>query len=203
MIYNCGSYYGNFRTRTFSQIFSEDGETFDPSLFKTEFKNSGLYKAATTNLKATLEDENLVLLGYLLFSRYGNSHISNSDEIQFKYKVFATIFQYGPTWQEKLNIQEKLRNLTQDEIERGSKTIYNHAYNDAGTPSTDSLDETPFINDQNTSKVKKSKIDSNMDLWDALATDVTSGFLDKFKKLFISVAVPDSPLWYETDVEED
>lgn len=42
----------------------------------------------------------------------------------------------------------------------GSKSIYNHAFNPSNEPSTASLDELDYINEQNTSNVKRSKIDA-------------------------------------------
>ena len=42
-------------------------------------------------------DANATTLYYLLYARYGNSHIVNTDENQFTYKLFSTIFMYGPT----------------------------------------------------------------------------------------------------------
>ena len=55
-------------------------------------------------------------LYYLLYARYANNPIANLDEEQFKYKLFAVVFQYGPTWEKRLDIQSKLRALSEDEI---------------------------------------------------------------------------------------
>ena len=59
--------------------------------FVDEYKNSGLYTEINT-----ISDDNLNLTFYLLYARYGNSVISNRDVNQFKYKLFSTIFMYGP-----------------------------------------------------------------------------------------------------------
>ena len=50
-------------------------------------------------------------LYYLLYARYGNNPIANRDVNQFKYKIFSTIFQYGPTWEKRLDIQKALREM--------------------------------------------------------------------------------------------
>ena len=59
--------------------------------FVNEYKGSGLYTEINT-----ISDENLNLTFYLLYARYGNSAITNRDVHQFKYKLFSTIFMYGP-----------------------------------------------------------------------------------------------------------
>jgi hypothetical protein len=74
--------------------------------------------------------------------------------------MFSVIFQYGPTWEKKLDIQEKLRDLTEAEILAGAKAIYNHAFNPETTPSTASLEELNYINDQNITNYKKSKLEA-------------------------------------------
>lgn len=182
------SYYGNYRTRTFSDIYPE----------KAEFMND--YKEIYPD---TMEDDKLSTLYYLLISRYMNSHIANSDENQFKMKLMSTIFCYGPTWAKKLDIQKRLRELTEDEISLGSKAIYNHAFNPSTAPSTANLEELRTIDDQNTQTFKKSKIDAYSLLWEMLVSDVTSVFVDKFKKLFIIIVQPEKPLWYVTEDDEE
>ena len=69
---------------------------------------------------------------------------------------------YGPTWEKRLDIQEKLRNISDDELRLGSKAIYNHALNPSTAPSTQALEELSYINDQSTSNYRKSKMDAYM-----------------------------------------
>ena len=150
------SYYGGYRTRTFTQVFSEDGETSTFEYFKAEFNNCPISQG-TKNIS----EEKLKLIFYLLYARYGNSHIAYSDETQFKYALFSKIFMYGPSWSKKLEIQDTLRGLNLDdssEIYKGGKAIYNHSYNPSTAPSTGSLEELTTINDQNTTNYKKSKL---------------------------------------------
>ena len=68
------SLYGNFRTKTFQQVW-EDADSF-----LSDWKTSGLY---TTGLIA---DASVRTLFYLLYARYANNHIASSDPTQFKYK---------------------------------------------------------------------------------------------------------------------
>lgn len=63
-------------------------------------------------IPTTISDQNATTLYYLLYARYGNTPIANYDEEQFKYKIFSIVFQYGPTWEKKLSVQETLRGLS-------------------------------------------------------------------------------------------
>lgn len=145
-------------------------------------------------------ESNLRTLYYLLYAKYGNNNITNLDENQWIYKVFSTIYKYGPTWEKKLDIQGKLRGIQDDDLLVGAKAIYNHAYNPETAPSTQTLDELTYINDQNTTNYKKSKMDAYTQLWGLLATDVTEDFLSRFSPLFKKFISPFTRL-YES--EED
>lgn len=182
--YNGSSLYGNFRTRTFADIYTE------LKTFKEDYTDNGL--------PTTVSDANLTTLYYLLYARYGNSCIASSDETQFKYKLFSTIFMYGPAWQKRLDIQKKLMELSDDEIVKGTTAIHNAALNPSQAPSTQTLEELNYINSQNTTKYKKSKIEGYATLYSLIETDVTEEFIGKFKKLFITVVEPELPLWYQT-----
>ena len=188
----CDTLYGNYRTRTFNDIyenidkFSADFDFYSRIGLDPEFNSE------------TTKDT----LFYLLSGKYGNSHIANSDENQFKLKLFSTIFQYGPTWEKRLSIQTNLRALTEDELLTGTKQINNHSYNPSTAPSTDTLDELPTINEQTSTKYKKSKMDAYANLMALLEKDVTEEFMNKFKKLFLIIVEPQLPLWYLTEVED-
>lgn len=185
---NC-SLFGNFITRKFTDIYP------DVATFLSDYTSNGIPALLTTASATTLY--------YLLYARYGNSRIVNTDENQFKYKVWATTFMYGPTWEKRLDIQDKLRKLTEDDIRLGTKQINNHAYNPETAPGTSTLEELDYINEQGTLNYKKGKVDGYMWLMDALKTDVTKAFIDRFEELFMSVVEPTGPLWYVTDIEED
>ena len=72
------SLYGNYRTRKFTDIWP------DVESFIQDYENVGI--------PATVDDTKINTLYYLLYARYGNSSISNSDETQFKYIVFSSIY---------------------------------------------------------------------------------------------------------------
>lgn len=177
--------FGNFRTKKFSDIYD------NKDAFLQDYENIGIPNIITTT--------NATTLYYLLYARYGNSTIANFDENQFKYKLFSLIWQYGPNWEKELSIQTNLRGLTEDEIREGSRAIYNKALNPATEPTTEELD---YISEQNTTKYKKSKIEGYGLLMELLRRDVTEEFLNKFKKLFLVIVEPYSPLWYTEEENE-
>ena len=142
-------------------------------------------------------------LFYLLYARYGNSHIANRDINQFKYKVFAIIYQYAPSWSKRIEIQEKLRGLTEADILKGSEAIYNTALNPSKAPATNARTPLEYINSQNATLYNKSKMDAYTQLWDLLATDVTNELLMKFRDLFIKVPRPVRNATYVTDLDEE
>lgn len=183
----CGTDYQVYRTNTFQEIWDSAAK------FVAEYKANGI--------KTTISDENCTTLYYLLYAKYGNNPIASSDENRFKYAVWATIFKYGPTWEKRLEIQDKLRALSEDDLLRSGKSISNHAYNPSTAPSTGSLDELPGINEQNTNQYVKSKIDAYGSLMELLRTDVTEQFLGEFRKLF-KICLVENPLLYVTDLKE-
>lgn len=153
--------------------------------------------------KKLAKEETIETIYYLLLAEYANSTIQNTDLHQFRLLVFATIFEYGPTWEKRLEIQDKLRSLSLEdgsEIYLGSKAVYNKAFNPGTAPSNADLTELPFINEQNTTNYKKGKLDGLAYLADLLETDVTRGFIDKFRKLFKKVIYSGRTLLYETEV---
>lgn len=185
------SLYGNFRQRKFTDIWENvDG-------FTDDYKNCGI--------PATINDNSITTLYYLLYSRYGNSTISSSDETQFKYKLMSLIFQYGPTWEKRLEIQDAIRSLDLKELQDSATAIYNHAYNPSTAPATTDTAEQVmgYINDQNVTLHKRSKTDAYALLMSLLETDVTEDFLNRFKKLFLTVVEPELPLWYISEGDDE
>lgn len=185
--------YGNYRTRSFNDIYG------DLNTFKLDAE---YYKAVGLDPKL-IKPTSINTIFYLLCARYGNSHIANSDENQFKLKLFSTIFQYAPYWEKKLDIQATLRGLSEDQLREGSKQINNHSYNPSTEPSTNTLDELLTTNEQTATRFKKSRLDAYGILSDLLERDVTEEFIGKFKKLFLYIVEPQLPLWYVTDINSE
>ena len=186
MLYN--TYYGGYRTRTFSDIFS----TYES--FEDAYNQIGM----TIDFNEHLSLKQLYLM---LYAHYGNSHIAYSDENQFRYYLFSIIFQHGPSVIKQREIQIRLTKLTEEELLSGGKTVYNHSFNPGTQPSTASLEELLTINDQNTANYKKSKLTGYATLKEVLGRDVIDSFIHTFKKLFLTVVAPDYPLLYETNLE--
>ena len=161
-------------------------------------KESFLADYSNLGIPTTISIDNAATLYYLLYAKYGNNPIANRDEEQFKYKVFSIVFQYGPTWEKRLSIQDKLREIKDEDLIIGGKAIYNAALNPSTAPSTGSLDELTYINSQNTTNYKKSKMDAYAQLWELLKTDVTGDFINKFKVCFKQFVAPEKPLIYVT-----
>lgn len=206
--------YGNYRNRTFADIYPEV-EQFEKDY--ADF-NTGM-------LDSSVSGTALYTIWMLLHARYGNSTVASANEEQFKLKLFTTIFMYGPTWEKRLEIQKAIRGfittstdedgnttyVLSDDLLTGGKAIYNTALNpgtkvvsggeeeNGGNSGTNTLTELKYINQQNTTNYKKSLPEAYSILTGLLETDVTSQFIDRFKKLFLTVVSPEIPLWYITD----
>lgn len=160
--------------------------------FLNDYKNIGL--------PTTISDTSATTLFWLLYGRYGNNPIANRDINQWKVKVFSVIFQYGPTWEKKLQIQTRLRSLTEEEIIRGNKVVQNNALNPDTAPGTAALDELLYINNQTATNSKRSFLEGYAALATLLEDDVSEAFLSHFKPLFSMLVRPEHPiLYYEED----
>lgn len=190
MRYYCcyDSAYGNYRHRKFSEIFP------DVDNFINQYKQSGTYQSNENN---RLSDDNMSLLYYLLYSRYGNSCIVNDDENIFKYQLWGLVFSYGPAWIKKLELQDKIRALTDADIYKGSETIFNYSAHPGQSPDTATTNPLSGIDQQNRTIYKKGKVDGLANLYALLSEDVTSNFLNRFKKFFQVMIEPEYPLWFE------
>lgn len=176
-----------YNTLLFTDVWDE------ATKFVKDYRASGI--------PTTISDANAMTLYYLLYARYGNTPISAMDEYQWKTRVFSIIFQYGPTWEKKLEIQQKVRALTITDLKKGSTTIYNKALNPASAPSDQTLEEINYINEQNVSKVQKNDSQAYAEWMSLLEEDVTGYFLRKFDGCFKKIVRPEKTLEYVT--EED
>lgn len=181
-----------YSTMLFTDVWDNDAD------FIADYKESALYDAHNC-----ISDAAALRLFWLLFARYGNSPLANRDIHQFQYKVFSIIFQYGPNWEKELDVQYRLRALSEDDIRLGSKAIYNQALNPSTAPSTSSLEELNYINQQNTTNYKKSPLEGYAVLVDLLKDDITKIFIDKFGICFKKFVSSERPLLYVTEDEDD
>lgn len=176
-----------YNTLLFTDVWDE------ASKFVKDYRVSGI--------PTTISDANAMTLYYLLYARYGNTPISAMDEYQWKTRVFSIIFQYGPTWEKKLEIQKAVRTLTINDLKKGSTTIYNKALNPETAPSTLDTGEINYVNEQNVSKVQKNDSQAYAEWMSLLEEDVTGYFLRKFDGCFKKIVRPEKTLEYVT--EED
>lgn len=96
-----------YDTKLMTEIWDEASD------FLADYQNVGI--------PTTISTQNATTLYYLLYARYGNTPIANYDENQWKYKIFSVIFQYGPTWEKRLSMQETLRGMQlADLLDNGS-----------------------------------------------------------------------------------
>ena len=100
-------------------------------------------------------------------------------------------------------MQSKIRNLSDEEIQLGSKAIYNRALNPGTEPTTGSLDELNAILEQNTTNYKKSKLEAYTQVWLLLEDDVTQTFLNRFKPLFSKWNLDSRAIYIEKNEEND
>lgn len=189
-MYNGSSLYGNYRTRTFTEIF--ESEDKGSTLFETEWKQTPFF----TELEEGAVPIRTIF--YLLYANFGNSHIAASDENRFKYQLYSLIWQYGPMWNKEVQIQREIREADVDAFRTGTKNIVNNAQNPSSAPTTNTLEELLYINAQNVSKTERSLADGYALMLSLLKDDITEKFLRHFNKLFLTIVQPERPLWYET-----
>lgn len=196
------SLYGRYRTNKFSDVYDSEEK------FSDEFKTNPIFGSLSYNaefITKTQKDSgdrfNPKLIYYLLMGNYANSYIASSDINRFKIRLWSIIYQYGPTWAKQLEIQEKLRGLSETDITTGASAVFNTAVNPSTEP-TETNGVLSYINQQNTNKYSKSKLEGYQILWDAIVSDPTQIFMNKFKDLFLTVLEPEIPLLYrEVDDE--
>lgn len=193
------SYYGNFRTRTFANIFPTATD------FSDYYSTCGVPQVLLTSTSpdTTYNKYDINAIYYLLISYYANSHIKSSDENRFKLQLMSIIYESGPVWQRQMALQEKMLKLSDADVLRGAKAIYNHAMHPDTSPSTGDLEELTYIDDQNTTNWQKEKAKGYAEAREFLDPNICSRFMQKFKKLFIVVLYPDFPLLYESDAESE
>ena len=104
-----------YDTKLMTEVWSKASE------FLNDYQNIGI--------PTTISNQNATTVYYLLYARYGNTPIANYDETQWKYKMFSIIFQYGPTWEKRLDIQNTLRGLQiSDLVDNGSfRELFSHS----------------------------------------------------------------------------
>lgn len=185
-----------YDTRKFTQIW----DSYDSFIEDYESLPAGMQVMKKVTSEGVDSYPTLETLFYLLYAAHGNDPIANYvDENQWKFDLFSIVYQYGPTWERKLEIQNTLRALSDADIFQGSKAIYNTATNPGEAPNTSTLEELSYINGQNTTNYKKAKMEGYTELYGILRDDLTKAFLDKFRRLFKKFVQPQRQFIYVSE----
>ena len=184
------SYYGGYDTSTFSEVYpSFDEWEADNEVFKDSL-----------NFYGQLTEDTLKQIYYILASEYAFSHHIGSRD-QWKLMLWARVMEYGPYLKKELEVQREVLATDIENLREGGKAIYNTALNPGTRPTTGSLQELDYINQQNTTNYKKSKPEAYAILVELMNKNLIKDFVRKFKDLFITVCYPDYPLYYINNPE--
>lgn len=187
-------YIGSYSTRTFGEIFPTSTD------FATFYSSCGV--PAKLRTRTTLAQYDINAIYALLCAEYMNEHVRSASEDRFKLAVMKTIFSYGPTWQREMEMQDKLLDMTDADMLKGSKQLYNHAANPNTTPAVSSVEELTYIDDQNATHNFRNALDAYGDLMSLLDDKPTERFISKFKPLFGVIAYPGNTIYFESEEDE-
>lgn len=185
--------------------FSEMWET--SASFIQAYKDVGFPQTYNNGEGTYVSDDDLNLIWLLLIGRFADSTIKPFNTFgAFKVRFMSRVWQHAPAWKKNLDIQNKLRSLSLEDgspIYDGSKALYNSALNPSTTPGTDTNEELNFINSQNVTKYKKSKLEGLAILSDLLKNDVTEQFLRRFDDFFKTIIYTGKEYYYITETGDN
>jgi hypothetical protein len=191
------SKFQHFDNITFSELWTTQEE------FVNAYKLVGFPQEYAGGSYVT--DDDLRLIWLLLTGRFSDSVIKPYNTYGgFQVRFMSKVWQYAPAWKKKLDIQNKLRamDLEGTDIYEGSKAIYNSAMNPNTQPGTNTDQELTYINNQNVTKHKKSKLEGLAILTDLLKNDITDEFLRRFDEFFKTIIYTGKDLLYATYNEQ-
>lgn len=193
------SKFQSFDNITFSDLWSTADE------FVNAYKVVGFPQTFDGGNYVT--DEDLKLIWLLLIGRFADSTIKPYNTYgAFQVRFMSRVWQHAPAWKKNLDIQNKLRSMSLEDgspIYEGSKAIHNNALNPGTAPSTQDTEELNFVNNQNVSKYKKSKLEGLAILSDLLKNDVTEQFLRRFDDFFKTIIYSGREYLYETYIGDE
>lgn len=187
-----------FDNVTFSNLWSTKED------FVNAYKTVGFPSTYTLEDGSThdyVTDKDLELIWLLMIGRFADSTIKPYNTYgAFQVRFMSRLWQYAPAWKKELEIQNKLRamSLENGELFDGTKAIHNAALNPGTPPGTNTSDELDYINSQNVTKYKKSKIEGLATLTELLKKDVTDAFLRRFDDFFKTIIYTGRDLTYTT-----
>lgn len=192
------SNFQSFDNITFSELYPTQED------FVNQYKAVGfpqVYEGGTY-----VSDDDLKLIWLLFIGRFADSTIKPFNTYgAFHIRFMSRVWQHAPAWKKNLDIQNKLRSMSLEDgspIYEGGKALYNSALNPNTTPGTDTNEELNFINNQNVTKHKKSKLEGLAILSDLLKNDVTEQFLRRFDDFFRTIIYSGRTLLYKEGDEQ-
>ena len=184
--------FGNYLNMTFSDIYPSAEEFMEDA--------QGL---AAKLIPEDFTPDSLEITYYLLLARYANSSIAAADVNRFKLQLFSLIYQFGGTWQKKVELQKKIRTLAETEARKSNVQINNHAYNPATQTSTTAFDPLKHIDQKSAATQTKGLLETYAQIGLLLDDSITEDFISHFKKLFLWFVSPQRPLFYMDLADND
>lgn len=174
--------------------------------------------ATSADLKSDFDSRGFETMGFpadfpwalfysLIYGRHGNATIISPDSKleAWKTRFDSILWQFGPYWMREVSIQQSLRDLSEEDLLKGSLVVSSNAMNPAAKPSQtfEGLDvpKVDTIQQQATSQSRRSKMDAYAALSSLLRTDVTESFLRRFDALFRNIYSNDCDCCGEEDDE--
>ena len=173
-----------YNSKTFNEVY-ESYDSFKASLEKYGFDFSNFPE---TYLK---------LLFVMLTARYGDREVLGySNMYRWEMKLQYVIYTYGSEWYTKLQIQDELLKLSDDDLKRSNVTIQNVADNPATSPDSSTIEELTYINKQITNATKRDKLSILLLKYRSIGSYANEEFLKKFENLFSRFLTGDKPIYY-------
>lgn len=186
-----------------SEIFSENWTKTLSELYPSYDIFFEDYQAIGLNAIPFKDNNFLRTIYLLLMGEYGSSAIMNMSEDLFRVRLFTRIMSYGPQFERELDVQKKLLELSDEDLQISAKAIYNTSMNPSQKPTTNSLEELPTVNQQSVTTHKRSQLDAWDYLGNLLDADLTRRFIKRFDGLFVVMLKTNNPLYYKTMEDEE
>lgn len=145
------------------------------------------------------QDYNLETAYFMLMSEFASAHIKSTSVDLFKLRFAKLLFEYVPVWQREMYFQSKLLTMSDEELIKGSRTVHNHANHPGSVPSTASLEELTYIDNQTTSNYVKNVPEAIREHIYSINYNPTEEFINKFRGLFSDVMYSSTTHYYESE----